>query len=330
MDLQTILGAFASVSSLVHAAFDELVELCGIPAFLGVLGLLVGSFLNVVIYRKPIIMMREWLLDTGGMLEDGDVWKRVFSKAQPDELTAAGKSVLGHLEGLAPLGLSTPRSRCGACGHQIRWYENIPLLSWLVLRARCSACKTPISVRYPIIEAVTGLLFALASVKFGAHPVTLAWCAALGLLVAMALIDIDTTLLPDELTYPLLWLGLIVAVAGWTIPLQDAVLGAVAGYMPLWVIANGYARIRGREGMGGGDLKLLAALGAWFGWQAILPIILISSIVALCVNVPRHYLSGRDEDHPYPFGPFLVGGGLVVMFVGTDTLLSWVGIHFPA
>ena len=329
MDLQTILGALASVTSVLHAAFDELVELCGIPAFLGVLGLLVGSFLNVVIYRKPILMMREWLLDAGGMLEDGDIWKRVFSKAQPDELTAAGKAVLGHLEGLPHLGLSTPRSRCGHCGHQIRWYENIPLLSWLVLRARCSSCKTPISVRYPIIEAVTGALFALASVKFGAHPVTLAWCAALALLVAMALIDIDTTLLPDELTYPLLWLGLIVAVAGWTIPLQDAVVGAIAGYLPLWAIANGYLWIRGREGMGGGDLKLLAALGAWFGWQAILPIILISSIGALCVNVPRHFLSGRDEDHPYPFGPFLVGGGLVVMFVGSDTLLSWVGIRFP-
>ncbi len=323
MDLQSILD-------VVHSVLDEFWQLCGVPAFLGVLGLLVGSFLNVVIYRKPIIMMREWLLDAGGMLEDGDIWKRVFSKAQPDDLTIAGKSLLGHLEGLSHLGLSTPRSRCGACGHQIRWYENIPLLSWLVLRARCSACGTPISVRYPIIEAVTGLLFALASYKFGPHPITLAWCVALGLLVAMAMIDIDTTLLPDELTYPLLWLGLIVSAVGCTVALQDAVLGAVAGYMPLWVIANGYALLRKREGMGGGDLKLLAALGAWFGWQAILPIILISSIVALFINVPRHFLSGNDDGHAYPFGPFLVGGGLVVMFVGTDTLLSWVGIHFPA
>ena len=210
-----------------------------VPAFLGVLGLLVGSFLNVVIYRKPIIMMRYWLLDTGGMLGEGQVWKSVFGQPQPAELTAAGLTIDKHLEGLSHLGLATPRSRCGACGHQIRWYENIPLVSWLVLRARCSACKTPISVRYPIIEAFTGLMFAFASWKFGPHPVTLAWCAALGLLISMAMIDIDTKLLPDELTYSLLWLGLIVAAAGWTIPLQEAVLGAVAGYVPLWLIANG-------------------------------------------------------------------------------------------
>ena len=300
------------------------------PAFLGVLGLLVGSFLNVVIYRKPIIMMRYWLLETGGMLGDGEVWKSVFGQPQPAELTAAGQTIDRHLEGLQHLGLATPRSRCGACGHQIRWYENIPLVSWIVLRARCSACKTPISVRYPIIEAVTGLLFAAASWKFGPHPVTLAWCAALALLVAMAMIDIDTKLLPDELTYPLLWLGLIVAALGWTIPLQDAVVGAVAGYVPLWLIAQGYAWLRKIDGMGGGDLKLLAALGAWFGWQAILPIILISSVVGLCVNLPRKLLSGHGSDHQYPFGPFLVGGGLVVMFVGAEPLLAWVGISFKA
>ena len=314
----------------LRAAFDELWTLCGYPAFLGVLGLLVGSFLNVVIYRKPIIMMRYWLLETGGMLGEGEVWKAVFGQAQPPELTAAGLTIDKHLEGLPHLGLSTPRSRCGACGHQIRWYENIPLVSWIVLRARCSACRTPISVRYPIIEAVTGLLFAFASWKFGPHPVTLAWCAALGLLVAMAMIDIDTKLLPDELTYPLLWLGLLVAAIGWTIPLQDAVIGAIAGYLPLWLIAQAYAWLRKVDGMGGGDLKLLAALGAWFGWEAILPIVLISSVVGLCVNLPRKLLSGHGSDHQYPFGPFLVGGGLVVMFVGADTLLAWVGINFRA
>ena len=314
----------------LQATLDEFWTLCGMPVFLGVLGLLVGSFLNVVIYRKPIIMMRYWLLETGGMLGEGEVWKTVFGKAQPAELTAAGLTIDQHLEGLAHLGLATPRSRCGACGHQIRWYENIPLVSWLVLRARCSACKTPISVRYPIIEVVTGLLFACASWKFGPHPVTLAWCAALALLVAMAMIDIDTKLLPDELTYPLLWLGLIVAALGWTIPLQDAVVGAVAGYLPLWLIAQAYALLRNRDGMGGGDLKLLAALGAWFGWQAILPIILISSVAGLCVNLPRKLMSGHGDDHQYPFGPFLIAGGLVVMFVGADTLLAWVGINFRA
>jgi leader peptidase (prepilin peptidase)/N-methyltransferase len=309
--------------------FSDLWWICGSPAALGVLGLLVGSFLNVVVYRKPIIMMREWLLDTGGMLGDGVVWKTVFGKAQPAELTEAGKTIDAHLEILTPLSLATPRSRCGACGHQIRWYENIPLVSWLALRAKCSACGTPISVRYPLVELATGVLFALAAWKFGPHPATLAWCAAIALLVSMALIDLDTKYLPDDLTYPLLWGGLIVAALGWTIPLPAAVWGAVAGYVPLWLIAGGFALLMKRQGMGGGDLKLLAALGAWLGWQAILPIILIASIVGLCVNVPRMMLGKHQRHQQYPFGPFLAGGGLVVMFVGTDTLLAWAGISFP-
>ncbi len=295
---------------------------------LGVLGLLVGSFLNVVIHRKPIIMMREWLLDVGGMLGEGEVWKKVFPQPQPAELTAAGHTIDKHLEGLSHLGIATPRSRCGACGHQIRWYENVPLVSWLALRGKCSACKTPISVRYPIVEAVTGALFALAAWKFGAHPVTLAWCFALALLISMALIDLDTKYLPDDLTYPLLWGGLIAAALGWTIPLPAAVWGAVAGYVPLWLIATGFALLMKRQGMGGGDLKLLAALGAWLGWQAILPIILIASIVGLCVNVPRMVLGKHGRFQQYPFGPFLAGGGLIVMFVGTDALLAWAGINF--
>jgi leader peptidase (prepilin peptidase) / N-methyltransferase len=302
--------------------------LCGSTIVMGVFGLLVGSFLNVVIHRKPIIMMREWLLDTGGMLVEGEVWRTVFGKTQPAEITEAGRTIDAHLEVLAPLGLAAPRSRCGACGHAIRWYENIPLVSWLALRAKCSACGVPISVRYPLVELATGALFALAAWKFGPHPATLAWCAALALLVSMAMIDLDTKYLPDDLTYPLLWGGLIVAALGWTIPLPAAVWGAVAGYVPLWLIATGFALLTQREGMGGGDLKLLAALGAWLGWEAILPILLMASIVGLCVNVPRRFLSGHDADHQYPFGPFLAGGGLIVMFVGAEPLLAWAGISF--
>ena len=307
----------------------DLQWVCGSPVVLGVFGLLVGSFLNVVIYRKPIIMMREWLLDTGGMLGDGDVWKQVFGKPQPAELTEAGRTIDAHLEVLDPLGLATPRSRCGACGHAIRWYENIPLLSWLVLRAKCSACGTPISVRYPLVELATGLLFGLASWKFGPHLGTLAWCLAIALLVAMALIDLDTKYLPDDLTYPLLWGGLLLAALGGPIPLSTAVWGAVAGYVPLWLIAGGFALLMKRQGMGGGDLKLLAALGAWLGWQAILPIILMASIVGLCVNVPRMLVGKHQRHQQYPFGPFLVGGGLVVMFVGTDRLLALAGVSLP-
>ena len=303
-------------------------SLCGSPVVLGILGLLIGSFLNVVVYRKPIIMMREWLLDTGGMLGEGEVWKAVFDKPQPAEITDAGKTIDAHLEALTPLGLSTPRSRCGVCGHPIAWYENIPVLSWIALRARCSACKTPISVRYPLVELATGALFALAAWKFGPHPATLAWCAALALLVSMSLIDLDTKYLPDDLTYPLLWGGLVAAALGGTIPLSAAVWGAVAGYVPLWLIATGFALLMKRQGMGGGDLKLLAALGAWLGWQAILPIILIASVVGLCINVPRMVLGKHGRFQQYPFGPFLAGGGLIVMFVGTDALLAWAGISF--
>ena len=303
--------------------------LCGSPVVLGIFGLLVGSFLNVVVYRKPVIMMREWLLDTGGMLVEGEVWNKVFDKPQPAELTEAGKTIDAHLEILRPLSLATPRSRCGVCGHQIRWYENVPIVSWLALRGKCSSCRTPISVRYPIVEAATGALFSMAAWKFGPQPATLAWCAALALLVSMALIDLDTKYLPDDLNYPLLWGGLIVAALGWTIPLPAAVWGAVAGYVPLWLIATGFALLTKRQGMGGGDLKLLAALGAWLGWQAILPVILIASIVGLCVNVPRMLLGQHERHQQYPFGPFLAGAGLIVTFVGVDPLLAWVGISFP-
>ncbi len=299
------------------------------PVVLGVFGLLVGSFLNVVIHRKPIIMMREWLLDTGGMIEEGDVWRRVFGTPQPDEITQAGRTLDKHLEGLSPLSLAKPRSRCPCCGHQIRWYENLPVVSWVALRGKCSSCKTPISLRYPLVEAFTGGAFALAAAHFGPVPMTLAWCAALALLIAMALIDLDTKYLPDDLTWPLLWGGLAVAAAGWNIPLQTAFLGVVAGWLPLWLIATGFALVMKRQGLGGGDLKLLAALGAWFGWQAILPIILIASIVGLCVNLPRKLMAGHDRWEQYPFGPFLVGGGLVVMFVGTDRLLALANVSFP-
>ena len=312
----------------MEALLADPLAVFGSPVVLGIIGLLVGSFLNVVIHRKPIIMMREWLLDTGGMLGEGDVWKGVFGKAQPAELAQAGKTIDAHLEALDPLGLATPRSRCGSCGHQIRWYENVPVLSWIALRAKCSACKAPISVRYPLVEIATGALFAFAGWKFGPTPTALCWCAALALLVSMALIDLDTKYLPDDLTYPLLWGGLLVAALGWTIPLSAAVWGAVAGYGPLWLIAAGFALLMKRQGMGGGDLKLLAALGAWLGWQAILPIILIASVAGLCVNVPRMVLGKHQRHQQYPFGPFLAAGGIIVMSLGTDTLLAWAGISF--
>jgi len=297
------------------------------PVLLGVLGLLVGSFLNVVIYRLPVMMERGWWDEIAGQLDDASTWPRVLGIARPEAYARTGIDIDAALTQLPPLGLARPRSRCGACGHAIRWYENIPVLSWLVLRARCSSCKTPISARYPAVELATGALFAAAAWRFGPQPVTLAWCAAIALLVAMTMIDWDTTLLPDSMTLPLLWGGLVVATLGWTIPLPTAIWGAVLGYLSLWSIYWLFKLATGKEGMGAGDFKLLAALGAWLGWQAILPIALMASVVGLVASVPLK-LSGRlGSGQPMPFGPFLAGGGLVVMFVGVDRCLDWIGIR---
>ena len=296
---------------------------------LGVFGLLVGSFLNVVIYRWPVKAEREWWGDMAEHLDDAPMWQRVLGVARPPAYDKVGVDIDAALTRLGPLTLSRPRSRCGACGHQIRWYENIPLLSWLALRGRCSACKAPISVRYPLVELATGLLFAGAAWHFGPHLPTLAWCGVMAALVAMAMIDQDTGYLPDFLTQPMLWAGLIAATLGWTIPWQTALWGAVAGYMSLWLLSNGYHLLRGVPGMGNGDFKLLAGLCAWLGWQALLPIVLMASVVGVAINVPLMLMRKKDAGIKIPFGPFLIGGGLVVVFVGADTVLSWVGVSFP-
>jgi leader peptidase (prepilin peptidase)/N-methyltransferase len=296
------------------------------PPVLGFFGLLVGSFLNAYIHRKPIMMMREWLGDVADALGDSDMWSRVFGRPHPPEVAATAGGVTRQLEELPPLTLAKPRSRCPSCGHQIRWYENIPVLSWIALRARCSACGTRISARYPIIELATGALFAAAAWKFGPHPATLAWCAALAALLAMSVIDLDTKYLPDDLTLPLLWAGFVVAALGWTTPLPDAFWGAVAGYVPLWALAAFMSLVLRRDAMGVGDLKLLAALGAWLGWKAIFPIIMMACIVGLCVNLPRVLLGHHQRGDQIPFGPFIAGGGLVVIFMGVGPTLDRMGL----
>jgi leader peptidase (prepilin peptidase)/N-methyltransferase len=271
------------------------------PWGLGVLGLCVGSFLNVVVHRMPRMLEARWQADAADML------------GQPAPAAE-------------PLSLSKPASRCPACGHAIRWYENIPVLSWLVLRGKCSACKTPISLRYPLVELVTGGLFVLCGQQFGAQPTTLLWCGFVAVLLAAALIDWDTTLLPDDLTLPLMWAGLIVAALGWTtLSLTDAVWGAVAGYLSLWSVYWLFKLTTGKEGMGYGDFKLLAALGAWLGWSMILPIVLGSSIIGAVVGIVMK-VSGQLREGVYvPFGPFLAGAGLVVTLAGAPTVLEWLG-----
>ena len=276
------------------------------PWGLAVLGLCVGSFLNVVIHRLPKMMERQWKLDAAYTL--GQEVK------EPDPADAAEQ-----------LTLSRPASRCPACGHQIRWYENIPVVSWLALRGKCSACGTGISMRYPLIELLTAGLFAGCGLHFGAQPTTLLWCGFVAVLVAASAIDWDTTLLPDDLTLPLLWAGLVVSALGWNLPLADALWGAVAGYLSLWSVYWFFKLATGKEGMGYGDFKLLAALGAWLGWPMVLPIILGSSVIGALVGIGMK-VSGKLREGVYvPFGPFLAGAGLVVTLVGSPTVLGWLG-----
>jgi leader peptidase (prepilin peptidase)/N-methyltransferase len=271
-------------------------------AFAGVLGLLVGSFLNVVIYRLPQMLERQWAAECAEM------------NGQPVKETETFNIV-------------KPRSRCRSCGHAIRWYENIPIASFLVLRGKCSNCGTAIGMRYPVVEAVTGAMFAYCAWRWGFTVRGGAWCAFCAALVTLALIDWDTTLLPDDITLPLVWGGLIAAALGYSgLKLPQALWGAVAGYLSLWLVYQGFKLLTGKEGMGYGDFKLFAALGAWFGWEALIPIILIASIVGSVVGIGMKMSAGLREGKYVPFGPFLAAGGLAALFFGTEPLLASIGL----
>jgi len=270
------------------------------PPVLALLGLCIGSFLNVVIHRMPLMMERGWRLESAELLG--------VKIDEPPEIT-----------------LSKPRSRCPSCGHAIAWHENIPLLGWLRLGGKCSACRAPISKRYPFVELLTGVLFALVGWRFGATPIALLWCGFVAVLIALAGIDWDTTLLPDDLTYPLLWAGIVAAAFGWTLPLPDAIWGAVAGYLSLWSVYWLFKLTTGKEGMGAGDFKLLAALGAWLGLKMVLPIVLAASVVGAVIGIGMKASGALREGRYVPFGPFLALGGLVVLFAGHDTVLGWLG-----
>lgn len=285
---------------MFDALTPVLTEIVLTPWGLAVLGLCVGSFLNVVIHRMPQMLEAQWRQDAAAML---------------DQAPPAAEA----------LSLSRPASRCPACGHQIRWFENIPVVSWLALRGKCSACGARISVRYPLIELATAALFALCGAHFGAQPTTLLWCGFMATLVAAAAIDWDTTLLPDDLTLPLLWAGLVVAALGWGLPVKDAVWGAVTGYLTLWSVYWLFKLTTGKEGMGYGDFKLLAALGAWLGAPMVLPIVLGSSVIGAVVGIGMK-VSGQLREGVYvPFGPFLAGAGLVVALAGAPRVMSWLG-----
>lgn len=292
---------------------------------LGVLGLLIGSFLNVVVHRLPRMLERRWWGDAAAQFADTAGHQRTFSAPAAPALRQAAEQVDKQLEALPPLGLARPASRCPSCGHLIRWYENVPVISWLMLRGRCSACGASIGARYPAVEMGTALLFAATGWQHGATGTALMWAAVVAVLLAAALIDWDTTLLPDDLTLPLLWAGLLAAAAGWTLPLSQSVVGAAVGYLSLWSVYWLFKLATGKEGMGYGDFKLLGALGAWLGWQAILPIVLMASIIGAVVGLALKAGGGLREGRYVPFGPFLAGGGLVVMVVGTGPLLALIG-----
>ncbi len=257
----------------------------------GLLGLVVGSFLNVVIHRLPRMMEREW------------------------------RRQCAELEGRAPdpaerYDLLLPPSSCPHCGHRIRALENIPVLSYLWLRGRCSQCGRPIGLRYPLVEAATGLLSAYAVWHFGPGAQAVAAWLLIWLLIALTCIDLDTQLLPDDLTLPLLWLGLLVNLFGVFTDLRSAVIGAMAGYGFLWSVYWAFKLATGKEGMGHGDFKLLAALGAWLGWTMLPAIVLLSSLVGAVVGIGLIVFARHGRDVPIPFGPYLAGGGLVALFWG--------------
>jgi leader peptidase (prepilin peptidase)/N-methyltransferase len=256
-----------------------------------IFGLLVGSFLNVVIHRLPKMMAHEWHLNC---LE-------LQGKAAPDTDTYT---------------LATPRSSCPICEHKISALENIPLISYIVLKGKCSHCKTPISLRYPIVEALTGILIGLVSWKFGYSSTTLfAWIFVFAL-IALTFIDFDTQLLPDDITLPLLWLGLLFNLSNGFTDIKSAVVGAAAGYLTLWITYWLFKLIRGKEGMGYGDFKLLAAIGAWFGWQILPAVILISSASAAIIGISLIIFKKRGREVPMPFGPFLAIAGIAALFAG--------------
>lgn len=274
-------------------------------ALAGLLGLLIGSFLNVVIHRLPKIMEQQWDAECAEhqAVRSGQEYTPV-----PPTLT-----------------LCKPRSRCPHCGHAISWAENIPVLSWLVLRGKCRGCQQRISVRYPLVEIVTAALFAWCIHRWGFTAAGWAWCGFSAALLALALIDWDTTYLPDDITLPLLWAGLLATALGWTgIPLTSSLWGAAAGYLSLWSIYWAFKLLTGKEGMGYGDFKLFAALGAWFGWPALVPMILMASVIGAVIGIAMKLRSQLREGGYIPFGPFLAGAGFAAMLLGAEHILATI------
>lgn len=276
-------------------------SIIGLSIISGVLGLCVGSFLNVVIHRLPKIMEQEW--------------HGQCAELRGEQAPATEK-----------LSLSSPRSRCPKCGHKISALENIPVLSYLLLRGKCAGCSTPISPRYPIIEIFTALASAYAAWHFGPTIQTVGALLLIWSLIALTAIDFDTQLLPDSITLPLLWLGLAFNITNTYTDISTAVIGAMVGYLSLWLVFWGFKLATGKEGMGYGDFKLLAALGAWLGWQMLPAIILLSSVVGAVVGISLILFARHGRNIPIPFGPYLAAAGCIALFWGQAITQSYLGI----
>ena len=332
----------------------------------GVLGLLVGSFLNVVILRLPLRMQWQWEREARELLQEVEAGSPgseqtlvepsllgLGKSAEPGrsaEPGAAGQASawlglpgldlaaepgasaeqaplykrLDESEPAAPPGIVVEGSHCLHCGHRLAAWENIPLLSFILLGGKCRACKARISWQYPLVEALTGILFALVVWRYGLTWQSGALLVATGFLVAMSGIDARTTLLPDSLTLPLLWFGLLLSLGSVFVPPAEAILGAVVGYLSLWSVYWGFKLLTGKEGMGHGDFKLLAAIGAFCGWTAILPVVLMSSLIGAIVGIALITIQGRDRATPIPFGPYLAAAGWVQMLYGGDLLAKYL------
>jgi leader peptidase (prepilin peptidase)/N-methyltransferase len=294
---------------LFHLLKDNLLAF---TAIIGLFSLMIGSFLNVVILRLPVMMERQWHKQCTEYLAD-----RIDTKSD-----ARAGIAPAHEE---HFNLAIPRSRCPHCGHAITVLENIPLVGYLLLRGRCSSCGARISARYPLIEGMTAVLSMVAAWQFGFSWDTAAALILTWALIALSVIDYDHHLLPDSITLPLLWLGLVLSLFNIFANSHDAIIGALAGYLSLWGVYWLFKLLTGKEGMGYGDFKLLAALGAWAGWAFLLPIVLLSSLVGAAVGIALILLRGRDRSIPIPYGPYLATAGWITLLWGRDILNAYWG-----
>ena len=277
-----------------------------------IIGMMVGSFLNVVIHRLPIMLERDWKAQCLEYLGDKIVLKHPEAAISPNKYN-----------------LVVPRSGCPACGQRITALQNIPVVSYLLLGGKCSGCKTRISIRYPVVEVLTGVLTGFLAWRFGVTWITLFATAYAWALIALTFIDADTTLLPDDITLPLLWMGLLINVGGAFTDIGSATLGAVGGYLVLWSVYWAFKLLTGKEGMGYGDFKLLAAIGAWLGWQLLPLVILLSAAVGTVVGIAGIILKGRDKGAKLPFGPYLAAAGFIALVWGQQ-LNAWYLGRMPA